>query len=120
MSSAKIIRFPKSPRRRPAPRPSYPFYRYEPPWFHSACFSMLWSASFVAVILYFSGLAGVARDDRFYTVWLVAVWVFYFIQPALLKVRVLGPLLILAGQLLLAVTVIGFFAGVYWVILRNG
>jgi hypothetical protein len=48
---------------------------------------------------------------------LAAVWGFYFLHPLLLRVRVLGTLLILAGRLLLVVTVIGFFAGIYWVIL---
>jgi hypothetical protein len=118
MRSPKIIRFPKTARRRPAPPPPvYPFYCYEPAWFHSTGFTLLWAASFVTVILYFSGIAGVPRDDRFYMELLAAVWGFYFLHPLLLKVRVLRPLLILAGRLLLVATVIGFFAGIYWVIL---
>jgi hypothetical protein len=121
MTSARIIRFPKTARRRPAPRPpEYAFSSYHRSWFHSGGFTLLWAASFVAVILYLSGLAGVARDDRFYTELLAAVWGFYFLHPPLLKVRVLGPLLILAGRLLLLAGVMGFFGGVYWIILRNG
>lgn len=81
---------------------------------------MLWMASFVAVILYLSGLAGVARDDRFYTKLLTAVWGFYFLHRPLLKVRILGPLLIVAGRILLVAGIFGFFGGVYWIILRNG
>jgi hypothetical protein len=118
MPSPKIIRFPKTARRRPAPsRPVYPFYCYEPSWFHSGGFSLLWAASVVAVILYLTGLAGVARDDRFYTGVLTAVWGFYFLHKPLLKVRVLGPLLVLAGRVLAFAAVAGFFGGIYWVIL---
>jgi hypothetical protein len=120
MPSPKIIRFPKTARRRPAPPPVYPFYCYEPAWFHSAGFTLLGAASFVAILLYFSGIASVARDDRFYTELLGAVWSFYFLHPLLLKVRVLGPLLILAGRLLLATAVLGFFGGVYWLIFSRG
>jgi hypothetical protein len=109
----------KAYRRRPAPPLEYPFDSYAPSYFHSDGFFLMWAFSCVAVILYFSGLAGVARNDRLYTELLVAAWGFYFIHPPLLKLRVIGPLLVLAGRLLLLAAVIGFFAGVYWAILSS-
>jgi hypothetical protein len=42
------------------------------------------------------------------------------VYPLLLRVRVLGPLLIGAGRLLLLAGVFGFFGGIYWLIFRNG
>jgi hypothetical protein len=121
MSSVKIYRFPKPFRRRQPPAPVVPVFLVNGPqsWFQCGGFTVLWAASFVAVILYLSGLAGVARDDRFYTGVLAAVWGFYFIHRPLLKVRALGPLLILAGRLLLVATVISFFGGIYWLILSH-
>jgi|SRR5579884_1696261 len=121
--SAKIYRFPKVRRWRPAPpRPPAPapYCVRQREWVHASGFGLLLSLTLPAAFLYLSGAVDVGRHDTLYAALLAAVWGFYFLHPPLLRVRVLGPLLIVAGRLLLLATVIGFFGGIYWIILRNG
>jgi hypothetical protein len=71
----------------------------------------------VAVFAYLFDAGGMTRHDTLCKALLGAFWCFYFLSPLLLRVRVLGPFLIGAGRLLLLAIFIGFFGGVYWVIL---
>jgi len=94
MSSARIYPFPKSARRRlvpPAP---------------------------VSAFFYLSGAASVARHDARYLALLVAVWGLYFFHVPLVRTR-LGPLLVLAGRLLRIASAVGFFGGIYYLILTH-
>ena len=116
MSSTKIIRFPRSARRRSPPRARYVIRRRR--WVHVPGFGPLLSATLVAAFLYLSGAAGATRHDVVYAVLLVAVWGFYFLHPALLRTR-LGPLLVVAGQLLALGVVAGFFGGIFWLIFSH-
>jgi hypothetical protein len=116
MPSAKIIRFPKPFRRRPVP-PAPVRYASRPyPRRDAGGFVVLCALTFPAAFGYLSGAVDVARRDTLYATLLSAVWGFYFLHPPLLRIRVLGPLLVLAGRLLLLAAVIGFSGGVYWLI----
>jgi hypothetical protein len=117
MPSAKIIRFPR-PRRRPVPPPAPVRYASRPyPRRDAGGFVVLCALTFPAAFCYLSGAVDVARRDTLYAALLSAVWGFYFLHPPLLRIRVLGPLLVLAGRLLLIAGVFAFFGMVYWVIL---
>jgi hypothetical protein len=72
-----------------------------------------------AVVGYIFDVGGMARHDTLCKALLGAAWGFYFVSPLLLRVRVLGPLLIGAGRLLLLGTVFGFFGGIYWLVLSH-
>ncbi len=80
---------------------------------------MLLLVTIPAAFLYLTGAVNVARHDTLYTALLAAVWGFYFIHDKLLRIRVLGPLLIGAGRLLLFLGIAGFFGGIYWLILAR-
>jgi hypothetical protein len=120
MPSAKIIRFPKPFRRRPVPPAPVRYASRPHPRSDAGGFVLLCALTFPAAFLYLSGAVSVARHDTLYAALLSSVWGFYLLHPPLLRIRVLGPLLIGAGRFLLAATVIGFFAGVYWVIFSHG
>src|SRR5579872_4997108 len=107
MPSAQIYRFPSPARRRPElpARVCYVLRPRSP--FRSGGFALLWSVTLPAAFLYLSGAAGVARHDALYGTLLAAVWGFFFGHDKLLRVRVLGPLLILSGQLLVLAAVVG-------------
>lgn len=81
---------------------------------------MLLFVTIPAAFLYLSGAAHVARHDGLCMVLLAAVWGFYFLHDKLLQLRVLGPLLVRAGRLLLLAGLAGFFGCIYWLIFRNG
>ena len=121
MPSARIYHFPRAARRRSAPpRPPAPL-RSTPHHYaqrRSLGFSLLLVATLVSAFFYLSGAASLTRHDARYIVLLVAVWVFYFLHDFLLATR-LGPLLVLAGRLLLIASVVGFFGGIYWLILTH-
>jgi hypothetical protein len=74
----------------------------------------------VAVFAYLFDAGGMTRHDTLCKALLGAFWCFYFFSPLLLRVRVLGPLLIGAGRLLVIAVVFGFFGGVYWLIFTHG
>ena len=80
---------------------------------------MLLSVTIPAAFVYLSGAVNVARHDTLYTALLEVIWGLYFLYPPLLRIRVLGPLLIGAGRLLLFVGIAGFFGGIYWLILAR-
>ena len=115
MSSAKIYTFPHAARR-PAPLRALP-RRSAPP--RSAGFVLLLWITLLAVFLYLSGLAGWAKHDGLYAVLLTVVWGFYFAHDKLLRVRVLGALLRLAGRVVLLGSVVGFFGGIYWLVFTH-
>ncbi len=117
--SARIYRFPK-PFRRRLPPPSPVRYVVRPQSsVHSGGFALLLLVTIPTAFLHLSGAVNVARHDRLYEVLLAAVWGFYFIHDKLLRIRVLGPLLIVAGRLLLFAGVAGFFGGIYCLILAG-
>lgn len=118
MPSGKIIRFPRPFRSRPVPPPApvrYASRQYPRP--DAGGFFLLCAVTFPAAFLYLSGAIDVARHDTLYAALLSAVWGFYLLHPPLLRIRILGPLLIGAGRLLLIAGVFGFFGMMYWVIL---
>jgi hypothetical protein len=117
MPSAKIYRFPKTVRRRPGSPPPMRSVRNRERYVYADDFAARGSATLLAVFFYLSGAGGMARHDTLYAALLVAIWVLYLFQPPLLKVRVLGPLLIVAGRLLAFVCLVGLFRGIYRVIL---
>ena len=117
--SARIYRFPRSFRGRPGLPPERRA-RYRGRWDHADGFAVLLPATLVAVFFYLSGAGGMARHDRLYAALLVAIWGVYFFHPALLRVRVLGPLLIAAGRVLVLAGLAGFFGGIYWLIFSHG
>ena len=117
MPSAHIYPFPRAFRRRPTP--PAPFYAAS--WrspFHSGGFALLWAATLVAAFLYLFGAAGLARHDTLYALLLATVWGLYFFHVPLLRTRI-GPLLRRGGQLLLIASAVGFFGGIYWLILTH-
>jgi len=85
----------------------------------SCGFVLLFVLTIAAGFAYLSGSVNVARHNTLYAVLLGAVWGFYFIHPLLLRIRVLGPLLALAGRLLLIGGVAGFFGFVLWLVLSH-
>jgi hypothetical protein len=121
MPPAKIYRFPKAARRRPAPPPQVRrAYRGSPGdgvcGYHGGGQLLL---TMVAAGLYLSGAAGVARHDALYTALLVAVWGLYFLHKPLRRRPVIGPLLEIAGQVLLLAGVFSSFGFLYWLILAH-
>src|SRR5581483_3897751 len=122
MPSARIYRFPRAFRGRPVPSRPAPARtaarRYPSP--AAGGFTLLLFLTIPAAFLYLSGAAGVARHDSLYAALLAAVWGFYFIHDKLLRIRVLGPLLVRAGRLLLLAGVAGFVGGIYWLIFSKG
>ena len=118
MSSARIYPFPKSARRRLAPPAQVRSSPHRYARRRSLGFYLLLVATLVSAFVYLSGAASVARHDARYLALLVAVCVFYFLHEFLLATR-LGPLLMLAGRLVLFGSVVGFFGGIYWLILTH-
>jgi hypothetical protein len=123
MPSAKIYRFPRRGRRRPPPPPTpepapYVIRRHDGT--HALGYSLLLLATLVGAFLYLTGAAGIARHDALYAVLLAAVWGLYLFHPLLLRTRRLGPLLALAGKLVVLGGGGAFFGLVYWLILTHG
>ena len=120
MPSARIYQFPRSWRRRPGP-PTPASYVIRP---QSECraggFALLLVATLILALLYFSEAVSVERHDALYAGLLAAVWCLYFAHEPLLRTRVLGRLLVVAGRAMLAGTVAAFFGGIYWLILSHG
>jgi hypothetical protein len=114
--SAKIYRFPKPFRRQATPVVPVFFVNRPHTWVHCGGFGSLLSATIPIAFLYLSGAITVARHDGLYAALLAGVWGFYFLHDRLLRIRVLGPLLIGVGRLLLFAAVAGFFGGIYWLI----
>jgi hypothetical protein len=118
--SAKIYRFPSTFRRRPIPPLTVRPVRYRGRGVHADGFAVLLPATLVAVFFYLSGAGGMARHDGLYAALLLAIWGLYFFRPPLLRVRVLGPLLIGAGRVLVVAGFVGFFGGIYCLIFSHG
>jgi hypothetical protein len=113
MPSAKIYLFPKTVRRRLGSPPPVRTVRYRERYIYADDFAARGSATLLAVFFYLSGAGGLARHDTLYAALLVVIWVLYLFHPPLLKVRVLGPLLIVAGRCLAFVCLVGLFRGTY-------
>lgn len=118
MPSAKIYYLPRTARRRPiASEP--PRYAVRPNSRAGVSrFGQLLMVTLLGAFLYLTGAANVARHDALYAALLAAAWGFYFFHDRLLRTR-LGPLLMLAGQLLPPAAAVSFFGFVLWLVLSH-
>ena len=121
MCSAKIINFPRARLRRSVPLPPGPVRHTarSSSRRNAGGFILLLFVTIPTAFLYLSGAVKVARHDDLYAALLATVWGFYFVHEPLLRIRVLGPLLVRAGQLSLLASVAGFFGLVYWIVLTH-
>lgn len=122
MTSAKIINFPRSRRRRSPLPPTSETVRYIiRPYTHPEAigFGLLLSITILAAFFYLSGSVHAGQHDALYTGLLVAVWGLYFASDRLLRIPMLGTVLRYVAQLLLFVSVAGFFGFVLWLVLSH-
>src|SRR5579884_4101604 len=95
--SAKIYRFPKVRRWRPAPpRPPAPapYCVRQRDWVHASGFGLLLSLTLLPACRFLPGPVDVGMHDTLSAALLAAVCGFYVLAPPLLRVRGLSPLLI--------------------------
>ena len=118
MTSAKIINFPRTRRRRHVPPAPVRYAGRPSSRGNGGGFGLLFFLTIVAAFAYLSGAGNVARHDTAYAVLLAVVWSIYCIHPLLLRTRI-APLLIGAGRLLLLAGAAGFFGFLYWIVLTH-
>jgi hypothetical protein len=119
MPSARILRFPSSARRRQVPPATVRHALSRRSAYPSGGFALLLAATLLAAFLYLSGVANVARHDALYAAALIMVWCLYFLHDRLRRLRTLGPVVTLAGELLPPAAALSFFSFVLWLVLSH-